>query len=69
MPARPDPPQGKGLLGANAQTLEGDGVMRMLLEQSGDEHGGVETGLHRLQFAQFTTTLVSLLLDKQARVP
>jgi hypothetical protein len=55
------------------KTRKGEGVVRMLCEQSSNERGRVKTNLHDLLFplnaSKVTMALVALLLDKRRSIP
>ena len=51
------------------ETWKGDGVVGVLLEQSGDESGGIETGFHPSKAADFPAALTPLLVEKGAHIP
>lgn len=51
------------------QTGEGDGVVRVLLEQSRNESGSVKTDFHTSKTADFPGALVSLYVQKRSEIP
>lgn len=48
---------------------EGDGVVGVLLEQRGDESGGIKAGFHTSKAADFSGALASLLVEKCSDIP